>query len=225
MKQKIIALLMLLGMSMGAQAQFGGLGGKLGLGGGGGGGSDPAAIEKFTADALLINRAVTYSTLQIKAALGDKQNLATVKESIEKMNKATDPQEQNAVMGTIMKTELADSIDLLKSKEGKERMAQLSPDMQKKVAKSLFSVGVAALRVKPMMDNGQKAVQSMASNPAMLAKVGLVKGSLSLLADAAPKLPDLVSTGFAMMKDVKVDPGNPTADAELKIENNISIPD
>lgn len=141
------------------------------------------------------------------------------------MNKTTDPQEQNAVMGTILKTDLAGSIDLLKSNEGKERMAKLSPEMQQKVAKSLFTVAVASLRVKPMIDNGQKAVQSMASNPAQLAKVGLVKGSLSLLADAAPQLPDLVSTGFAMMKEVKVDPGNPTAEAELKVDNNPSVPD
>lgn len=36
MKQKFIAILMLLGISMSAQAQFGGLGARLGMGGGGG---------------------------------------------------------------------------------------------------------------------------------------------------------------------------------------------
>lgn len=223
MKQKILAILMMFGMSMSAHAQFGGLGGMLGGGGGGGGGVDSAAVEKFTADAVLISKAVTYAALQIQAALGDKQKIETLKESISKMG-STNPQEQNAVMGTIIKTQLAESIDLLKSAEGKARMEQLSPEMKQKVAKSLFSVGIAALRVKPLMDNGSKMVQGMASNPTLLSKVGMVKESLSLLSDAAPKLPDLVSTGFALMKEVKVNPGNPTADAKLEVDTQVQIP-
>ncbi len=223
MKQKILAILMMFGMSMSAHAQFGGLGGMLGGGGGGGGGVDSAAVEKFTADAVLISKAVTYAALQIQAALGDKQKIETLKESISKMG-STNPQEQNAVMGTIIKTQLAESIDLLKSAEGKARMEQLSPEMKQKVAKSLFSVGIAALRVKPLMDNGSKMVQGMASNPTLLSKVGMVKEGLSLLSDAAPKLPDLVSTGFALMKEVKVNPGNPTADAKLEVDTQVQIP-
>lgn len=225
MKRKIFTMLMLLGISVGANAFGipGALGGALG-GGSSGGGADPAAIEKFTVDAALINRAVIYATMQIQGALGDKQKAAAIKESVAKMNAATDPKEQNAVMGTLMKSNVAESLDLLKSNEGKERLAKLSPEMQAKVAKSLLNVAVAALRMKPMMENGQKVLSGMGSNPAMLAKLGLVKESLSLLADAAPKIPELVSTGFAMMKDVKVNPGNPTADAELKIDTNVAIP-
>ena len=222
MKQKLAALFLLLGISLTANAQFGGL-----LGGSkasGGAGADPAAIEKFTADAALINKAISYAALQIVAALGDKDKLAIVKESLEKM-KSSDPKDQNAVMGTVFKTDLAASIDLLKSKEGKERMEKLSPDMQKKVAKSIFAVGVAAFRLKPLLDNGQKALQSMGSNPAMLSKIGLVKDSLSLLGNAAPKVPDLVTAGLALMKEVKVDPGNPTADSVLTADADVTIPE
>ena len=221
MKQKLLALLLLLGVSLSANAQFGGLlGGKPAAGGGG---ADPAAIEKFTVDAALINKAITYASLQIIAALGDKNNLAGIKQSLDKMS-SSDPKDQNAVMGTVLKTDLAVATDLLKSKEGKEKMEKLSPEMQQKVAKSIFAVGVAALRLKPMIDNGQKAVQSMGSNPAMLSKLGLVKESLSLLATAAPKVPDLVTVGFALMKEVKVDPGNPTANSDLKLET-VTIPE
>jgi hypothetical protein len=225
MKQKIVAILLMFGMSMSAQAQFGGLGGMLGGGGGGsGGGVDSAAVEKFSVDAVLISKAVTYATLQIQAALGDKNEVETLKERISKMNSTTDPKEQNALMGTIIKSQLSASIDLLKSAEGKARMEQLSPQMKEKVAKSLFSVGIAALRVKPLIDNGSKMVQGMASNPTLLSKVGLVKDSLTLLGDAAPKIPELVSTGFALMREVKVNPGNPTADAKLEIDSSIEIP-
>jgi len=225
MKQKIAAILIMFGMSISAHAQLGGLGSMLGGGGGGGGGVDSAAVEKFTVDAVLISKAVTYAALQIQAALGDKQKIETLKESISKMNGTTNPQEQNALMGTIIKSSLADSIDLMKSAEGKARMEKLSPEMKEKVAKSLLSVGIAALRVKPLMDNGTKMVQGMASNPTLLSKVGLVKESLTLLGDAAPKLPDLVSTGFALMKEVKVNPGNPTADAKLAVDTSIQIPE
>jgi hypothetical protein len=226
MKQKFLVMLMMLGISINAQAQLGGLGGMLGLiGGGGGGGVDSNAVERFTVDAFLINKSVTYAALQIQAALGDKQKIAALKESIDKMNSSTDPQEQNALMGTIQKSQLAGAIDLLKSTDGKARMEQLSPEMKEKVAKSLFAVGVSALRIKPLMDNGSKMPQAMASNPMLLPKLVLVKESLVLLADAAPKLPDLVSTGFALMKDVKVNPGNPTAESKLEVDTNIMIPD
>jgi hypothetical protein len=141
------------------------------------------------------------------------------------MNGTTNPQEQNALMGTILKSQLSESVDLLKSAEGKERMEKLSPEMKEKVDKSIFSVGIAALRVKPLMDNVSNMVQGMASNPTLLSKVGLVKESLSLLGDAAPKLPDLVSTDFALMKEVKVNPGNPSADAKLEVDTSVKIPD
>ena len=223
MKNKFVAILMMFGMSMSAQAQFGGLGGLGGLGGmlgGGGGGVDSAAVEKFTVDAVLISTAVTYAALHIQAALGDKEKIATLNELISKMNSTTDPKEKNALMGEIIRSQLSASIDLLKSSEGKARMEQLSPQMKEKVAKSLFSVGIAALRVKPLIDNGSKMVQGMASNPTLLSKVGLVKDSLTLLGDAAPKIPELISTGFALMKEVKVDPGNPTADAILVVDTS-----
>jgi hypothetical protein len=220
MKTKLIGFVLAAATSFAANAQLP----DLKLGGGKGGGADPAAIEKFTADANLINKTVFYAVMQIQLALRDKTEIAAQKESVEKMNASTDPQEQNALMGTQMKTELAATTDLMKSKEGKERMEKLSPEMKQKVAKSIFSIGVAALRIQPMIDNGKKAVDGIMANPAMLSKAGLIKDSLQLLAQAAPKLPELVSVGYSMLKDVKVDPGSPTNDSKLVPEKPV-VPD
>ena len=132
MKQKLLGLILLLGVSLSANAQFGGLlGGKPAAGGGGG--ADPAAIEKFTVDAALINKAITYASLQIIAALGDKNNLAGIKQSLEKMN-SSDPKDQNAVMGTVLKTDLAASIDMLKSKEGKDSLLSLNSQRKSSIS-------------------------------------------------------------------------------------------
>jgi hypothetical protein len=231
MKRKIFAMLVLMGVSIGAQAQFGGLGGMMGgLGGmlGGrtaGGGADSSAIEKFTVDAFLINRTVSFALLQISAALGDKENIAAVKESFDKLNATTDPKDQGAVIGSIQKTYLAEAGNLLKSGEAKAKMEKLSPEMQQKVAKSLLAVGIAALRVKPMLESGSGIMQSIMTNPAQLAKLPLLKESLSLLAEVAPKMPDLITTGFAMMKSVNVNPGNPTADAKLEPITELAVPE
>lgn len=224
MKAKIVALCLLFGISLGANAQFGGLGGLLG-GGKSSGGADPAAVEKFTVDAILVNKTVSSALLQITAALSDKEKIAAVKESFDKLNATTDPKEQGAIMGTIYKTHLAATTDLLKSEEAKARLKNLSPEMQKKVARALLNVGIAALRFKPMLDNGNSMVQSIGSNPALLAKLPVIKESISLLAEAGAKVPELVSLGFSMMKTVNVDPGNPTAESKFEPITELAVPE
>lgn len=200
----------------GAHAQLGGLGGLMGGSKGGGGNIDiDKAVAGFNGDAALLREAIFYSMVQINAALRNKEDRATTKAALEAREGKTDPKEQGAIEGNYIKSNLAATNTLLASEDAKQRMAKLEPQMQQRVAKSMFAVGVAALRLPKTVDTGKKIMESVGSNPMNISKVVPVKDGLALFADVLPKLPELVSVGMKMMRDVKVDPGNPTAEATI----------
>lgn len=224
MKNKIFAIFVALGLISSAHAQFGGLGGMLGGGKSSGGGDVSAMVGEFNKDSSLINEAVTYSLIQIVAALGDKEQIAKVKTINDNLTKATDPKEKNAIQGTAIKDQTAVAQELLNSQDAKAKIEKLSPEMQKKVSKSIFAVGVAALRIPGMMDKGKKIMEGIGANPMNIGMALPVKDGMSVFASALPKMPTIVSTGLSLMRDVKVDPGNPVADSKLVVDTSPTIP-
>jgi hypothetical protein len=224
MKHKIFALSLALCLASSANAQFGGLGGMLG-GGKGGGGDVDAMAEEFNRDASTINEVVTYSLIQIVAALGDKEQIAAVKAVNDNLSKTTDPKEKNSIQGTAVKEQSTIAAELLKSDQAKEKIEKMAPEMQQKVAKSIFAVGVAALRIPLMMDKGKKIIEGVGSNPMNITKALPVKDGMAVFASVLPKLPGIVSTGFKLMRDVKVDPGNPAADSKTEVDKNPTFPE
>lgn len=215
MKSKILAVLLVLGSVTAAHAQFGALGGLTGSSKSSGGDVGPM-IEEFNKDSSVINQAVSASLFQIVAALGDKQQIAKVKTISESLSKSTDTKEQGSIRGTAIKEQSTVAQELLNSADAKSKMEKLAPEMQQKVAKSIFQVGIAALRIPGLTEKGKKILEGVGSNPMNLGKVGPIKDGLSMFADAGPKLPTIVSTGLKLMRDVKVDPGNPAADSKLE---------
>lgn len=215
MKTKMLTVLLALVVSTSANAQFGGLGGLAGGSKGGGGGDIGAQVQEFNNEATLINKTVGFALVQIMAALGDKKDLANIKAVNESLSKSTDSKEIGALAGTIVSTQSAKAEELLKDKDAKAKMEALSPEMQKKVSQSIFAVGVAALRLPQAINKGKDIVASVTTNPMNVSKVGPVKDGLSVFSDVLPKLPSLVTTGMKLMRDVKVDPGNPTVTATL----------
>ena len=92
----------------------------------------------------------------------------------------------------------------LKSAETQEKIKNLSPEMQKKVAASLLAVGIASLKLPKMLEDGQGILQGLSSNMmANMSRIGPLKDGLSSLGEAAPKLPPIVSAGFQLMKNAK----------------------
>lgn len=224
MKNKLVALFLALGVASSANAQFGGLGGMLG-GSKGGGGDVGVMAEEFNRDASAINEVVTYSLIQIVAALGDKQQIAAVKAVNDNLSKATDPKEKGSIQGTAIKEQATIAEELLKSDQAKAKVEKMAPEMQQKVAKSIFAVGVASLRIPVMMDKGRKIIEGVGSNPMNISKALPVKDGMSVFASALPKMPSILSTGLKLMRDVKVDPGNPAADSKMEADKNPSIPE
>ena len=218
MKSKVLTVMMALVVSTSANAQFGGLGGLMG-GGGGGGGDVGAQVLVFNQEANLISKTVAFALIQIVGALGDKTKIADIKAVNDSLSKSTDTKEIGAISGSVIKSNFAEADQLLKSADAKAKMENLSPEMQKKVAQSIFAVGVAALQIPGAINRGKNIVQSVGANPMNIVKVLPVKDGLSMYIDVLPKLPTLVTTGMQLMRDVKVEAGNPTADAKLAPES------
>lgn len=216
MKTKLFVLALTLGLSSVSHAQFGGLGGFGGKSGGGGG-DVSAQVDSFNKDAVLIRNVVDNSLQQIVGALGDKTQLAAVKEQAANLAKTTDTKEAENLQGTIVKNNLSAATELIASKDAKEKMEKLSPEMKEKVGKAIFSIGVAAIKLPDTVQKGKGIIESVGSNPMNISKALPVKNGLSLFADILPKLPTLVSTGMSLMKDVKVNPGNPGADSKMEV--------
>jgi hypothetical protein len=223
MKRKFLVLMLSLGVIGSAHAQFGGLLG--GAKGGGGGGDVGALVDEFNRDSVLIREAVSYSLLQIVAALGDKEQIAAVRAKNDSLSKTTDAKEIGSIQGTVLKEQSVVAQQILDGKEAKAKMEKLSPEMQKKVAQSILAVGIAGLRVPKMLDNGKKAIEGVGSNPMMITKIVPVKDGVAIFADTLPKMTKIASTGFALLREVKIDPGTPTADTKLVADKNLSIPE
>jgi hypothetical protein len=213
MKSKLGAFFLTLGLSVSAHAQFGGL---LGGGGGGGGGDISAKVESFNKEAIFLREVVTFALVQIVGALGDKTQIAAAKEQAANLAKTTNTKEAENLQGTVIKSELSNATALLSDSNAKEKMEKLSPELQKKVAQSIFAVGVAALKLPGTLETGKQIMQGVGSNPMNITKALPVKDGLALFGEVLPKLPTLVSTGLKLMRDVKVDPGNPSATATVE---------
>lgn len=223
MKRKFLTLILSLGVMGSAHAQFGGLLGGLRGGGGGGGGDVGALVEEFNRDSAIIREAVAYSLLQIVGALGDKEQIAVVKTQNESLRKAANPQEAGSIQGTVMKDQSVIARQLLDGDAAKKKMESLSPEMQKKVAQSILAVGIAGLRVPPMLDKGKRAIEGVGSNPMMITKIVPIKDGVALFADSLPRMTQIVTVGLKLMREVKVDPGTPTATATLTADKNVEV--
>ena len=197
---------------------------KLG-GGGGGGGDTEALVKQFNAENEVISAATANSLLFIQAALGDKTEVAAIAERAASLSKATDAKEKGAVGGTVIKEVGAKVAELMATDKAKERMANLAPEMQKKVAKSILNVAIAALKIPDMIDIGKKAIEGVGNNPMMITKIVPIKDGVALFADALPKMTDIVTTGFKMLQDVKVDPGSPAKESSLEAVDESELND
>lgn len=219
--------------SVGAHAQLGGLGS---LGGAKGNKTESkdagskedfgAKADKFSADAAVIRDAVAWSLIQISAAVGDKKQIAMAKKAQESLNSATNPKESAAKAGTVIKDLSAEVSLQMKAADTKEKIKNLSPEMQKKVAASLLAVGIAALKLPKLLEEGQGILQGLSSNMmANMSRIGPLKDGLSMLGEAAPKLPPIVSAGFELMKAAKVNAEAPTEGAKLTVDKNPTFPE
>lgn len=224
MKREFLTLVLSLGVLGTAHAQFGALGGMLGGSKSSGGGDVSALVDEFNRDSGLIQTAVANSLTQIIAALGDKEQIAVVKAKNDSLSKTTDAKEIGSIQGSVIKEQSVVAQQLLDSASAKEKMEKLAPEMQKKVSLSILNVGIAGLKVPSMLDKGKKAMEGVGNNPMMISKIVPIKDGVALFSDTLPKMTQIASVGFKLMKDVKVDAGTPTAGAKMETVS-VSFPE
>lgn len=225
----VLAVGVLSAWSVDAHAQMGGLGGLTGKKSesqSAGSEDIRAKADKFSADAALVRDAVAWSLIQITAALGDKEQIALAKKAQDSLNATTNPKENAAKTGAVIK-DLGATVSLqLKAADTQEKIKKLSPEMQKKVAASLLGVGIAALKVPDLIEQGKGILQGLSSNPvANMSKIGPLKDGLTMLGQTAPMLPPIVTNGFKMLQAVKVNAGTPTAGAKLTVDKKPQFPE
>lgn len=214
MKRKFLTLFLTLGVVGSVHAQLGGLLG--GARGGSGGGDVGALVDQFNGESVLIREAVSRSLIQIVGALGDKEQIAKVKAVNDSLSKTTDSKEAGSIQGTVIKENAALAQQLTEGAAAKERMEKLSPEIQKKVGQSILNVGIAGLRIPAMLDKGKKAIEGVGSNPMMITRIVPIKEGVSLFGETLPKMIQIASTGFKLMREVKMDPGTPTASSKIE---------
>jgi hypothetical protein len=208
MKKKIAILTLALGLTTASYAQFGGM---MGGGGGGAGGDVGAQVEAFNKDALIIREAMANALTQLTYAFGDQKSIAAAKTQAENLAKTTDTKEIGNIQGSIIKDQEAAMAEALSGDAAKAKMAKLAPEMQKKIAQSIFNVAISALKIPESIKKGQGIIQSVGSNPMQLPKVLPVKDGISMFADALPNLPKIVTAGLQLVKGAGITPENATA--------------
>jgi hypothetical protein len=171
-----------------AHAQLGGLGGMLGGGNkaNAGASGDIAAdvntfVNKSAALSLMSGRAV----MAINAAFASDTELAEKRAKLVSLANITNPKEQLAKMEEVYKSEKAQAQSLLDSGEMEKRMGTLSEEKKKMIGAALLNFGIGSLQAVELTKSGQALVQSAASNPMNLTKVGPVKDALPLLGKVA----------------------------------------
>ena len=214
MKKILLSISLIVSLVGTANAQFSlpGLGGSKSSGGEDAG----ALIAKFTAQNYLISSAVSYSLEQIIAAMGDKELIAKEKERYENIQKITDPQEKAKQEGILIKEAAVEAQKIIEASDAKQKMQNLSPEMQQKVVKSFITVLAAGFQVPSMIDTGKKAIQSVGNNPMQLPKIIPIKDGITMFLDSFPKALMIAQTGFKLAQDVKIKAEAPTANTEVK---------
>lgn len=225
----VVVISMVSFWSVGAQAQLGGLGGLVGKK------SEPnkagtenlgARADQFAADAAEFRIAVAYSLIQIVGAVGDKNQIALAKQSRDSVKADTNPRENAARVGKVIKDLSAVAATQLDGAAAQQKVKKLTPEMQLKVADALLNLGIASLKLPGLAENGQEILQGLSSNPmANMSKIGPLRDGLSMLAATAPDLPKIASLSAKLLSTVKVNAPTPTAGTKFKVDPNPSIPD
>lgn len=178
-------------------------------------GNIEADVASFIAKSAEMRDVAYISMTTIVAAYADDTELAKMKAEDEALLKQTDTKENNALKLTIIKSRAAKMAELEKQNDIGDKTKALSAEKQKKVAKGLFSFGIAALNAPGLIDKGQKIISGASLTNAM--KILPVKDSLPMLADFV-KYGSGTIGGFAkILKGANVDLKSPTAESKNEI--------
>lgn len=216
--KKIHAIMIAAAVSIGAatpaMAQLGGLLGGAKGGAATGSGNVEADVKTFTEKSSVVNKYAAQALVAISAAYSSDEERANAQAKLEKLNATTDPKEQNALVAEINKTEGAKVAQLAESKDLGEKTKSLDKEKQKMVGTAVANYMIAGARAVDLTKSGQGMMQSAASNPLTMPKLGNVKDALPLLGDAASNAAKVLPKFVDVLRGAKVEVPKVSADSK-----------
>ncbi len=191
----VVALIM--GVSVSAHAQFGGLAIPVMAKSSS---SSAVDVDGFLKSALSAETLMRTSLDQMVSSLASKEEIAKIDELKKQAAEKTDAKEKGAVEQEIIKTEAA----MLSAKDfdklATEDVKKMDANQKKKLAGAAFNFVLAVLKDKELVGQSQNVISSMSSNPANLSKLGSIKdvaGSLKTQIELASSLAGKVPKVFS----------------------------
>jgi hypothetical protein len=181
-------------------------------------GNIEADVADFVGKSAQLREIAYNSMLTILAAYANEEQLAKLKAADEEMNKKTNTNEKGAAQTAMIKTMAADLETIKSQKDAAEKTKSLTAEKQKRVAKGLFSLAVAALQAPSLMDKGQKIISGVSLTNAM--KVLPVKDSLPMLADFVKYGGGTVAGFVKLAKGANIEVKPATADGKPEVNRD-----
>lgn len=187
-KVQAAAVALILGTSMAAHAQLGGLSLP------GTGKSAPSSsvdVDGFLKNAVNAELLMRGSLDQLASSLASKEELAGIMALKKQAGEKTDSKEKAAIEQDIIKSQTA----LLNTKDfdkiANEDAKKMDAKQKKKLAGAAYNFMLAALQDKELISQSQGVISGLSGNPANLSKLGTVKdtaGSLKTQLELASSL-------------------------------------
>lgn len=183
MKKKSITILLATAMglvSVPAIAQFGKIGGMLGLGSGTAIAADPDA---FLASALAAEKLMNNSVTLLTRTLVSKESSARLAAQLKAANEVTDPAERQAKKTAVQRSEIAELNEAFSNASIDSEIKKMDSKQRDELGSAAFNFMLALLQDKALLEQSKGLMSTMASNPASLVKVGSIKEAVSSLSN------------------------------------------
>jgi hypothetical protein len=204
-----------LGMSGYASAQFGGL--KVpGLGGGSSSGA--VDIDTYLRESEIATTLMRRSVDQLARALATKEQIAEIEALKKQAAETTNDKEKAAKQDELQKSEAA----MLNSKDFDQVASDQakSKDLEKKkqLAGSAFNFLLAFIKDKELLEQSQPTIKAASGNPATLSKLGKIKDITASISTQLQLFPTLVTKVPKIFQAVGVkNPPSKASDAPMDV--------
>lgn len=186
MKKQPLAMILATSLSiasvpaMAQMAQFGKLGGMLGLGSGTSVAADPDA---FVSSALAAEKLMNNSVTLLARSLASKESSAALAAQLKAANEITDPAERQAKKTEVQKSEIAQLNEAFSKTSIDAEVKKMDSKQQGDLGSAAFNFMLALLQDKALLEQSKGLISTMSTNPANLTKVGSIKNAVSSLSN------------------------------------------
>lgn len=202
-----------------AHAQLGGLGNLGGMLGGNkaatkSSGDVATDVQSFLAKSTALSLQTGEALTAINSAFASETKKAEKIDKLATIAKLADPKEREALIKELYKSEAAEAKTLFESGEMEKQINNLSSEKKQLISKALVNFGSGSLQAVDLTKQGQAVIQSVATNPMMIAKVAPVKDALPLLGQVATDSGGFIAGLLKLARGANIQVPTPKADTK-----------